>query len=178
MSKATLKKELESFTREQLIQVLMDTYSSSKSAKEYLEFFLNPDVQALHQKKIDIITKELRREKWGYSKARISYIKKTLKEFESFNVGDAAMERLSLEAFLLLLSNERFLHYSPTLMNGTASLAVKALEHAILNENTDKTLDNIRKALDTLATKQIKSLVIYHLNNYLEDHRLDFKFDA
>lgn len=35
MSKSALKKELAGFTREQLIEVILNTYDSSAEAKEY-----------------------------------------------------------------------------------------------------------------------------------------------
>ncbi len=178
MSKAALKKELESFTREQLIQVLLDTYSSSKSAKEYLEFFLNPDAEALRQKKIDLIAKELRREKWGYSKARISHIKQALKDYESFNVGDGAMEQLCLDTFRLLLGTENYLHFQPALMNGTSYVATKLLEHAISNDNAERVLANINTALNTLASKHMKSVVSFNINNFLEDHKSDLRLKS
>lgn len=43
MSKAKLKKYLQTLTQEQLLEVLMDMYDARKAAKEYLEFFLDPD---------------------------------------------------------------------------------------------------------------------------------------
>lgn len=81
MSKALLKKELAHLDRDQLVEVILNAYSSSKEAKEYFEFFLNPDLEALMQKKVDIIAKELNRAKYGYSKARISFIRKAISDF-------------------------------------------------------------------------------------------------
>lgn len=43
MSKTKLKKYLATLSHEQIIQVVMDLYDARKEAKEYLEFFLNPD---------------------------------------------------------------------------------------------------------------------------------------
>ncbi|MDE6577296.1 MAG: hypothetical protein K2J82_09740 [Muribaculaceae bacterium] len=43
MSKSKLKKYLQTLQSEQIIQVVMDLYDARKEAKEYLEFFLNPD---------------------------------------------------------------------------------------------------------------------------------------
>lgn len=50
MSKAQLKKYLKSLTQEQLIQVILDTYDARKESKEYLEYFMNPDDKAAHEK--------------------------------------------------------------------------------------------------------------------------------
>lgn len=44
MSKTALKKELDSLTREQIIEVILTAYSSNKSIKDYFDFFAMPDV--------------------------------------------------------------------------------------------------------------------------------------
>lgn len=51
MSKALLKKELAHLDRDQLVEVILNAYSSSKEAKDYFEFFLNPDAEALLEKR-------------------------------------------------------------------------------------------------------------------------------
>lgn len=50
MSKPQLKKFLNTLTHEQLVQVILDTYDARKEAKEYLEYFMNPDDKAAHEK--------------------------------------------------------------------------------------------------------------------------------
>ncbi|MCQ2304648.1 MAG: DUF6155 family protein [Bacteroidales bacterium] len=43
MSKAALKKQLNQLTKEQVIEVVLELYEARKEAKEYLEFYLNPN---------------------------------------------------------------------------------------------------------------------------------------
>lgn len=43
MSKAQLKKHLSALTKEQIIEVILELYDARKEAKEYLEFYLNPN---------------------------------------------------------------------------------------------------------------------------------------
>lgn len=43
MSKTKLKKYLQTLTHEQIVQVVMDLYDARKAAKEYLEFFMDPN---------------------------------------------------------------------------------------------------------------------------------------
>ncbi|MDE6445165.1 MAG: hypothetical protein K2K64_12230 [Muribaculaceae bacterium] len=50
MSKTKLKKYLQTLTEEQVIQVVMDLYDARKEAREYLEFFMNPDIKAALEK--------------------------------------------------------------------------------------------------------------------------------
>ena len=43
MSKAQLKKHLNTLEKPQIIEMVMELYDARKEAKEYLEFYLNPD---------------------------------------------------------------------------------------------------------------------------------------
>lgn len=43
MSKSTIKKLLQSMTKEDIIEMVLDMYSARKEAKEYLEFYAEPD---------------------------------------------------------------------------------------------------------------------------------------
>ena len=45
MSKAKLKKHMLSMTKEQVVDVMLELYSSSKEAKSWLEFYIEPDVK-------------------------------------------------------------------------------------------------------------------------------------
>ena len=46
MSKAKLKKYLQTLSKEQIIEVMLELYDARKEAKEYLEFYLTPDSNA------------------------------------------------------------------------------------------------------------------------------------
>ena len=43
MSKATVKKKLTSMPKEEIIGMVLEMYDARKEAKEYLEFYTNPD---------------------------------------------------------------------------------------------------------------------------------------
>ena len=43
MSKAKLKKHLLSLTKEQITDIVLELYDARKEAKEYLEFYLEPN---------------------------------------------------------------------------------------------------------------------------------------
>lgn len=87
MSKILLKKELMTMSRDEIIEIVMEMYSSRKDAKEYFEFFLNPDVDKLSDRYRERIAKEFMRSRRNCLKARISVIKRCIKEFASFNPG-------------------------------------------------------------------------------------------
>lgn len=108
MSKAKLKKELSTLSKEQLIEVILTLYTARKDAKEYFEFFLDPDVNALKIKVAEMIMKEFSRQKRGYAKFRIAQIKSYIKYFESFGVEAESVLNLMVlatEMYLLVPYN-------------------------------------------------------------------------
>ena len=50
MSKSRLKKELAGMTQEQTADLMIQVYEASKEAKAWLDFYLNPDIEALSEK--------------------------------------------------------------------------------------------------------------------------------
>ena len=82
MSKLRLTKEIKQLERHQLEQMILDAYAARKGIKEYFDFFLNPDVDKLIEKYKVAASKEFNRSKRGHSKARISVIKKLLKNLK------------------------------------------------------------------------------------------------
>lgn len=58
MSKAKLKKYLLSLTKEQITTIVLELYDARKEAKDYLEFYLDPDCDAELEKCKKIIRNE------------------------------------------------------------------------------------------------------------------------
>ena len=50
MSKSKLKKELAGMTHEQMSDLMVQVYEASKEAKAWLDFYLDPDIEALSEK--------------------------------------------------------------------------------------------------------------------------------
>jgi Family of unknown function (DUF6155) len=50
MGLADIKKELNRFDKDKLIQLITELYKKNKSVKEYFDFFVNPDENALFEK--------------------------------------------------------------------------------------------------------------------------------
>lgn len=50
MSKSKLKKELAGMTQDQVADLMIQVYEASKEAKAWLDFYLNPDIEALSEK--------------------------------------------------------------------------------------------------------------------------------
>lgn len=135
MSKAKLKKELITFTREELVEVILNTYDSSKDAKEYFEFFINPDADKLLETKTGIIAREISRvRRGGYSKFRISFIRSEIKKFAGFGVSAEYVMKLMSNTISMLTGQYRYYHYSETQTNGLLKLVADYMAYADRNE--------------------------------------------
>ena len=147
MSKTALKKELESLTREQIIDVVLTAYSSKKSIKDYFDFFAMPDVDKLYDKFLRELTKEIGRGKYRHSTARISRIRKSIKDFESFNPGIDRVRDLRIATINMLIEQERIKNFSDTLINGTLKLLNDTIAYADRNLIFDSTMHEIEKCI-------------------------------
>ena len=161
MSKAKLKKELDTFTSEQLVEVILNAYDSSKEAKAYFEFFLNPDPEKLYNSKVDIIAKELNRTKRGYCRARISYIRAAIRDFEAYGMGAEMVSRLMYDALCMLTGVYANTRYPDTLINGTIKLARDYIIYADRNSMAADALANINKlSKSNLGTPRFRSIIL------------------
>lgn len=147
MSKTSLKKELTGYSKEQLIEVVLDLYESRKEVKEYFNFFLKPDSKKLFEKYQKAVDKEFARSKWGRSKARISVIKKLIKEFESFHPDTEYKDMLYRVIIRLALQYEHHNNFSDTLYNGIDYIVGNYLAFADRNEALDTALNYINSLI-------------------------------
>ena len=58
MSKTTVKKTLMAMSKEEIIDMVLAMYDARKEAKEYLEFYTNPDEDGRLEEYKKIITEE------------------------------------------------------------------------------------------------------------------------
>lgn len=84
MSKAQLKKYIQGLDREHLEEFILDVYSDVKPAKEYLDFFLNPDVDKVVDKtQRAIYSKVYRPNGEPLGRLKFSKINDIMKDFAS-----------------------------------------------------------------------------------------------
>ena len=82
MSKQTLQKFLKSLDHDQMTEFVLEMYSNSKSIKEYIDHFLNPDVGAdVIEKYKKIIEKEFYPRNPMNASLKYSVAKKAIKDF-------------------------------------------------------------------------------------------------
>ena len=73
MSKAKLKKYLQTLSKEQVIEVMLELYDARKEAKEYLEFYLTPNSNAELEKCKKVLTSSLKKSQF-YKLLIINYL--------------------------------------------------------------------------------------------------------
>jgi len=82
MSKSALKNQLISLTKGQIIEQVLDLYDNCKPAKEYLEYFLNPNEKEMFEKyKVIIINEFYPKGKYVLPRTRFSVAKKAIADF-------------------------------------------------------------------------------------------------
>jgi len=82
MSKMLLKKHLQSQSKEQIIEQILDLYNNYKPVKEYYTFYLNPDEQGMFEKYKAIIVNEFYPKTKSFNpKTRFSVAKKAIADF-------------------------------------------------------------------------------------------------
>lgn len=79
MSLSLLKKEIKTFDKEALESLIIDLYGKNKNIKEYLDFYLNPDEEALLEKYSTLVSDYIS-PKRGW-KSKIGKAKATIREF-------------------------------------------------------------------------------------------------
>lgn len=158
MSKTILRKELQQMSHEQLEDLLLELYDARKEVKEYFKFFLNPDVNKLTEKYKNALAKEIYRNKRGHTKARISQIKKLVKEFQSFHPGfDKEIELLEW-VVMQSVGADMLYGYTETLNNGIAYFLETLLSLADRNMMADKIINRITNILHDPHIHQPRSL--------------------
>ena len=84
MSKVILKKELQTLTKEQLVEQILDLYSKNKSVKEFYDFYLNPkNEKELAAKYKKIIRKEFNVENPQSGREKFSVAKRAISDFKN-----------------------------------------------------------------------------------------------
>ena len=99
MSKTQLKKELTKVNAEQIAELVLDLYSARPEAKEYLEFYISPNIDKKLEKAKAAIDKELlRNSRRRYPRPRMTKIRRYIRDIESLNPGAEHVIEISMYA--------------------------------------------------------------------------------
>ena len=100
MSKLSVKKTLNQFDADELRALILDIYSKSKEAKELLDFYAEPDLEAKFDAFLKQIQKEIYRFKKRQFRPRILVIRSIFRKFKVFEPGDEYVGRLMAETVI------------------------------------------------------------------------------
>ncbi|MDO5394509.1 MAG: DUF6155 family protein [Bacteroidales bacterium] len=163
MSKTSLKKELATLSDTQLRELILDVYTARKEARDYFEFFLDPDVEKLTDKTWRLIEKEMGRSKRGYLACRFSHIMKMLKDYESFGPGADNVLSLMIRTFTLALFYEKTYLCKPAFQNGTARLYSRIMDfaekHLLFDTTLSRTSESISQNASRIMRNRLKEIL-------------------
>lgn len=85
MSRAKFEKLANEMDKEDLVEMIMALYDAKKEAKDYFEYFLNPNEDKAEEKCKTVLQKEFTKTGIRPPKGRISKCKKALDDFEALH---------------------------------------------------------------------------------------------
>ncbi len=95
MSKSTVKKLLQSMTKEEIIKIVLKLYSARKEAQEYLDFYAEPDEKSKLEEYKAIIREEFYpKNDWRTPKVRFSVCRKAVSDFKKLQPSAEAIAEL------------------------------------------------------------------------------------
>lgn len=94
MSKTTIKKLLQSMTKAEIIEMVLELYSARKEAKEYLEYYACPDEKEKLEEYKSIIREEFYPKKRREPKTRFSVCRKAVVDFKILKPSAEALAEL------------------------------------------------------------------------------------
>ena len=96
MSKAKLKNYLQTLSKEQVIEVMLELYDARKEAKDYLEFYLAPDCNAELEKCKKAIRQEFFPARGFSEKPSFAKCRKVISDFQKLKPEPACVADLML----------------------------------------------------------------------------------
>lgn len=163
MSKTKLKKLLEHLDRDQMTQMILDLYDARPEAKDYLDFYSEPDIDSRLDKSRRSIDKEVRRKQRGYARPRVTRIKKYIKDITSLNPGAEYGLEIMTYAFEQLCAQGASPIKEAT-QRSTGRLMTDIITIADRNALLSDYLPRLQKAVDTVP----KRLGIFQINRFKE----------
>lgn len=174
MSKAQLKKVMSQMDADQIAGLVLELYDARPEAKEYLDFFVKPDIDAKLDKAKSAIKKELSRTARGRNRTRTTRLRRTIKDIASLNPGgEAVCELMTYTVETACAAG------SGQLIKDVTQRGISRLLHDTIVE-ADRTgmlnvfLPRIEKAISIMRsscsqTDEFKSLMTQTLDNTLQE---------
>lgn len=161
-------------TAEQIAELVLDLYSARPEAKEYLDFFLSPDIdKKLEKAKVNIDKELLRNSRRGYYRPRMTRIKRFIRDIQSLNPGAEHVIDISIYTIrrITVIGSDNWI--KDATQRGAARLLADTVKIADTAGLLDMVLDPSREAIskmneDVFYSRQFKRLLSETLDDAIE----------
>ena len=152
-------------TTEQISELVLDLYSARPEAKEYLDFFLSPDIdKRLEKAKVNIDKELTRNSRRGYYRPRMTRVKRFIRDIQSLNPGAEHVIDVSMYALhrITVIGSDHWI--KDTTQRGAARLLTDTVKIADTAGLLDMVLGPARESIgkmsgDTFYSRQFKLLL-------------------
>lgn len=150
MSKTSVKKALFGLTAAQLTELICELYDSKLPAKDYLDFFADPDVDKAIERAKKNVAKEFSRSSRGRNKTRVTRVRRMLKDFSSMNPGAEPILELMVFAVVTAVDVAKTQWMKETVQNGVARLMSETVCYADRHGLLSLAVGPIEEAVESL----------------------------
>lgn len=158
---------------EQISEMVLDLYAARSEAREYLDFFVSPDIEKKLDKSRLSIKKEMSRNSKGRNKSRSTRIRRFIKDISSLNPGTepvAEIMTFAVETFCEVGSDQII---KTSVQNGYARLLHDTIVYINDAGLVGDYLPRIEKAVDSMPSSwwrgnEFKKLLKQELKETME----------
>lgn len=155
------------------LPIWCELYAARPEAKEYLDFYISPDINRKLIKAKNAVDKELKRcARRGYPRPRMTRVRRIIRDIESLNPGAEYVIEImlySLEKTMILGSGSWL---NETTQRGAAKLLGDTIRYADRNGMLGLALDSVRVQIakipeDSFYSRNLKELLSETLDDTL-----------
>lgn len=158
---------------EQIGEMVLDLYAARSEAREYLDFFVSPDIEKKLEKSRSSIKKEMSRNSKGRNKSRSTRIRRFIKDISSLNPGAEPVSEImtfAVETFCEVGSDQII---KTSVQNGYARLLHDTIVYINDAGLVGDYLPRIEKAVDSMSSSwwrgnEFKKLLKQELKETME----------
>ena len=161
---------------EDLASLVLQLYDARKEAKDYLEFFLNPDINAKYVAAEEECAKELQRTLRHHYCPRVSRIKAAVKHFASYGPDDDMVCGLMTTVFEMMCKAANDRYFAAPFGRGCVTFLGDTLKRVEKAGLTSHYFGRLTAAVDSLSTKHTDSRQLRTaLRDVIEGYRPDLR---
>lgn len=163
-------------TAEQIAEMVLDLYAARPEAKEYLDFFVSPDIDKKLDKARSAIKKEISRTSRGRNRARSTKVRRLIKDVASLNPGAEYVAEIMTFALETMCETSKTQIIKTTTQNGFARLLHETLLFIDSNGALSQFLPRIETAVNAMVSHhwrngEFKSLLQSEIIQTIETFR-------